>query len=160
MSLCCEPVIFVPANPDPISKPFADGIDNIACASSASSLSKHGSPNPTSTRRTTHLITPPVESLAALSATMCARIAAAAFSHGQRTSLLSTCNRVTCSSSNDSPKSAMLTAPTDVTKATISMPKASRSHFSATAPAATRAIVSLALARPPPDDALMPYLAM
>lgn len=58
---------------------------------------------------------------------------------------------------SESPKSLM--EPTDVKKATISTPYVSRSHFSATAPAATRAMVSRALLRSPPELALMPYFA-
>ena len=48
--------------------------------------------------------------------------------------------------------------PTEETKATISTPQASDKYFSAIAPAATRPIVSRALLRPPPLDALIPYL--
>jgi len=51
------------------------------------------------------------------------------------------------------------TGPTLLTKHTMVTPWRSRSHFSATAPAATRATVSRADERPPPDDALTPYLA-
>ena len=49
--------------------------------------------------------------------------------------------------------------PTEDTKATISTPWNSARHFSATVPAATRAIVSLALLRPPPLLALIPYFS-
>lgn len=58
------------------------------------------------------------------------------------------------SSSNGNP-----TFPTPLTNATISTPYASLRNFSAMAPAATRPIVSRAEARPPPDEALTPYLA-
>ncbi len=36
----------MPEKPDPISNPLVAGIDNMACASLASSLSKQGSPQP------------------------------------------------------------------------------------------------------------------
>ena len=45
------------------------------------------------------------------------------------------------------------------TQARISAPQAWRSTVLATAPAATRAAVSRAEARPPPSTARMPYLA-
>ena len=51
------------------------------------------------------------------------------------------------------------TFPTLPTNATISTPHASFRYFSAIAPAATRPMVSRAEARPPPLDALRPYLA-
>jgi hypothetical protein len=41
-----EPRILVPSKPEPSTKPFVDGIESMACASVASSLSKHGSPSP------------------------------------------------------------------------------------------------------------------
>lgn len=45
MSLCRLPGTSVPRNPDPISKPLVEGIESMACARVASSLSKHGSPS-------------------------------------------------------------------------------------------------------------------
>lgn len=51
---------------------------------------------------------------------------------------------------NSSPSKAMVFSPTCVTQQTISVPKRSRSHFLATAPAATRAAVSRAELLPPP----------
>ena len=52
----------VPAKPLPISKPFDAGSESSACARSASSLSKTGSPRPGGTPRATHSTTPPSES--------------------------------------------------------------------------------------------------
>jgi hypothetical protein len=46
----------VPANPEPISTPFTAGIDIIALARSASSLSNTGSPQPAGTPRAHEII--------------------------------------------------------------------------------------------------------
>lgn len=61
-SLCSEPAISVPLNPDPISKPLVAGMESMAWASLASSLSKTGSPSPTGQRRMTQVTLPPIES--------------------------------------------------------------------------------------------------
>ena len=61
-SLCSIPVRRVPAKPLPISKPLAAGSEISAFASSASSLSKTGSPSPAGRGATTHSTTPPSES--------------------------------------------------------------------------------------------------
>ena len=83
-------------------------------------------------------------------------MAAAVGSCGHRTALASTMVRVGgCSSS----ERGAVTVPTALTQATMRRPKRSDSHFSAMAPAATRPMVSLALALPPPEAALTPYLA-
>jgi hypothetical protein len=97
------------------------GIESIACAKSASILSKHGSPRPGGTFRQTHVTTPvsracvrrapwlacawcrtagapPTESLSALAASMALIIAAAAPGSGQRTNEASTSSRVMCCS--------------------------------------------------------------
>ena len=58
----------VPRNPDPISKPLVDGIESMACARTASNLSKHGSPRPRGQFRMTQVTAPPRESSAALAA--------------------------------------------------------------------------------------------
>ncbi len=50
-------------------------------------------------------------------------------------------------------------SPMLLTKATISIPWLSRKTFSAIAPAATRAIVSRAEERPPPEEAFTPYFS-
>ena len=60
-SLCSRPVSWVPAKPEPISKPLVAGIESMALARSASSLSKIGSPRPAGQLRMTHSITPPTE---------------------------------------------------------------------------------------------------
>lgn len=62
MSLCYEPVILVPSNPEPISKPFVAGILSIAWAIKAGNLSKQGSPKPTGTPVIQQVIVPPMES--------------------------------------------------------------------------------------------------
>ena len=61
-SLCSLPSSWVPAKPEPISKPLVAGKDITAFARSASSLSKTGMPIPTGGLLTTHSITPPQES--------------------------------------------------------------------------------------------------
>mmetsp|Transcript_28321 Transcript_28321/g.76289 ORF Transcript_28321/g.76289 Transcript_28321/m.76289 type:complete len:312 (-) Transcript_28321:380-1315(-) len=55
--------------------------------------------------------------------------------------------------------SGIETSPTDCTQVTTRVPKFSLSHFSATAPAATRPMVSRAEDLPPPEDARVPYLS-
>ena len=60
-SLCSRPVSSVPAKPEPISKPLVAGMESMALARSASSLSKIGSPRPGGQLRMTHSITPPTE---------------------------------------------------------------------------------------------------
>eukprot|EP00465_Bigelowiella_longifila_P010383 CAMPEP_0185266398 /NCGR_PEP_ID=MMETSP1359-20130426/30942_1 /TAXON_ID=552665 /ORGANISM="Bigelowiella longifila, Strain CCMP242" /LENGTH=154 /DNA_ID=CAMNT_0027856191 /DNA_START=488 /DNA_END=949 /DNA_ORIENTATION=- len=57
-SLCSEPNISVALNPEPTSNPLVAGMDMIALARSASSLSKTGDPSPAGTRRATHSTTP------------------------------------------------------------------------------------------------------
>ena len=85
---------------------------------------------------------------------MAASIAAAADGSGQRVMLASTSAIVTRSASTDDPMLA-----TDSTHDTTSMPATRFNSLRATAPAATRAAVSRAEARPPPFHARMPYLA-
>lgn len=59
-SLCIEPGTAQPPKPLPMSKPLVAGIESIACASMASSLSKTGSPSPTGQLRTTQVTVPPM----------------------------------------------------------------------------------------------------
>ena len=49
MSLFSEPLVAAPANPDPNSTPFTDGIEYIAFAKSDSIESNTGSPTPAGT---------------------------------------------------------------------------------------------------------------
>lgn len=78
-SLCTLPGMAHPPKPEPISKPFVDGIESMACASLASSLSKQGSPKPTGTLRRTQVMVPPILSCESrnfvISASMRAEIA-------------------------------------------------------------------------------------
>ncbi len=84
---------------------------------------------------------------------MAAVMRSAAAGSGQRTRVASTAARVTAAGST-TPAS---TCSTCSTQATISTPWARPSHCSTRAPAATRPMVSRALARPPPLAARMPY---
>ena len=68
--------------------------------------------------------------------------------------LASTASRVTAAGSTAASRSC-----TWLTQARISTPASWASSLRATAPAATRPMVSRALARPPPSQARMPYLA-
>lgn len=61
-SLCLLPGTSVPRKPDPISNALVAGMDNIACPSLASNLSKTGSPSPAGTLRMTQVTVPPIES--------------------------------------------------------------------------------------------------
>ena len=63
-SLCLLPGISVPRKPEPISKPLVAGMESIACARAASSLSNTGSPRPVGTFLITHVTVPPMESCA------------------------------------------------------------------------------------------------
>ena len=69
-SLCRLPGTSVPRKPEPISNAFVAGMESIACASFASSLSKTGSPSPGGTPRTTQVTVPPMESLASFARRM------------------------------------------------------------------------------------------
>ena len=82
-----------------------------------------------------------------------ASMALAVFVSGQRIMLASTMARVRFNPS----VSGALICPTWLTQATISIPSAVFSIFSAMAPAQTRPIVSRAEARPPPEEARIPY---
>lgn len=128
-SLCLLPGTSVPRKPEPISKAFVAGIESIACASVASSLSKTGSPSPEGTRRITQVTVPPIESDASFARRMrygrligvdgknsfyvthTLTMRSAVSGCGQRVGWLSTCSRVTvCRSSSNSGLSASSTA--------------------------------------------------
>mmetsp|Transcript_7907 Transcript_7907/g.32097 ORF Transcript_7907/g.32097 Transcript_7907/m.32097 type:complete len:249 (+) Transcript_7907:295-1041(+) len=151
-SLCSMPVMDTPLKPEPISKPLVAGRLIIALASSASSLSKTGCPRPRGTRRATHVTVPPVELPFLRTPSIAATICSAISGSGQRAMLDSTCSMVTVDGST-----SHSTSFTWLTQPTISTPKALRSAL-ATAPAATRPMVSRALERPPPAAARTPYL--
>mmetsp|Transcript_46866 Transcript_46866/g.111599 ORF Transcript_46866/g.111599 Transcript_46866/m.111599 type:complete len:314 (+) Transcript_46866:301-1242(+) len=155
MSLWTEPRMRVPSKPEPIAKPFVAGIDIIACASFASSLSNTGSPIPIGQLRITTLTTPPMESSSARASLMQSVIFSAVSRHGHRTMCSSTWSRVMVSML--AADSGQTMSPTPETHDTISTPYFSLSHFSAMAPAATRPIVSRAEDRPPPLAARKPY---
>mmetsp|Transcript_6980 Transcript_6980/g.15954 ORF Transcript_6980/g.15954 Transcript_6980/m.15954 type:complete len:312 (+) Transcript_6980:265-1200(+) len=155
ISLCADPRIRVPENPDPISNPLVAGIDIMACASLASSLSKHGSPRPMGQLRITMAHVPPTESSSARAALMQSAILSAVGMCGQRTMCWSTSSREMVSRFTSLSGSTM--SPTELTHDTSSVLYLSFSHFSAIAPAATRPMVSRALARPPPLAARKPY---
>ena len=176
-SLCCFPLIRVPAKPLPTSNPFVAGMESIAWARSASNLSKQGSPQPTGTFRQTHDTTPPKESWRCFAAIMASSISRPNSTTGQRTIVESTTSRVKEPRNSASCSKGSASSPTELTHATISILCCCFSHFSAIAPAATRPsverqrrrmrrseltepMVSLAEARPPPLLALMPYLQM
>lgn len=59
-SLWMEPGTSQPPKPEPISNPFVAGIESMAWASMASSLSKQGSPRPMGTFRITQVTVPPM----------------------------------------------------------------------------------------------------
>jgi hypothetical protein len=120
----------------------------------ASSFSNTGSPSPAGTPCATQVTTPPSESPARRASSMRRIISSAATGSGQRVIEASTCSRVTASASHFAS-----TACTCETKATISPQPNPRSTLRAIAPAATRPIVSRALARPPPCQLRTPYLA-
>jgi len=79
----------------------------------------------------------------------------AASGSGQRTGVASTAARVKVARSGR----GAAREPTVSTQATISTGWKTDSIFSATAPAATRAAVSRAEARPPPERARKPYFS-
>lgn len=151
-SLCMEPGILHPPKPEPISKPFVAGILSIAWASVASSLSKHGSPNPTGTFLITQVTVPPILSCLSLNSATNFSIRSAASLFGQRTGTKeSTVSRVIVS--NMDRNSGFVEgegcvgvggkrnwSPIEDTKATISTSFTSLRIFSAMAPAATRPV--------------------
>ena len=138
----------------PLSLTLLAGRLIMALASSASSLSKTGLPSPGGQPRTMQVTSPPHESPRVRTASMAAYIASAAPGSGHRVGWASTSARVTAASSKPSGRP---TSRTRETKAMTSVPATVASSFLATAPAATRPIVSRADARPPPATARMPY---
>ena len=88
---------------------------------------------------------------------MRAIIFSAVAASGQRTMFASTAAGVTVRGSTSPPTSRSCTR---CTQATISTGPAAASTLRAITPAATRPTVSRALARPPPCQARMPYLAL
>ena len=96
---------------------------------------------------------PPMESPRSFNSVTKAVIFSVALRSGQRTMLLSISDVVIVSKSTVSAS----ISPTLLTQATISILYFSFSTLAAIAPEATVPMVSLALDRPPPDEALMPY---
>jgi hypothetical protein len=86
-SLCTEPGTSQPPKPEPISKPFVAGMESMACASMASSLSKHGSPNPIGQLRMTQVTVPPMLSWASRCCSITLVMRAEAGAEGQRTGM-------------------------------------------------------------------------
>lgn len=121
-------------------------------------LSKHGSPNPAGTFLITHVTTPPTESFSFFTLSINLVMAVAVSVCGQRTVLWSTISRVMIGVVCSAKFAGACISPTELTHATICTPYRSSNHFSAIAPAATRPMVSRALARPPPELARTPYL--
>ena len=129
------------------------GLASMACASFASSFSKVGSPSPTGTLRIMQDTTPPTESPCSLSSATSCSIFTAASRSGQRMAVKSTVSllMIVLSTGVES------ISPMLLTQAMMSILHFSFRIFAAMAPAATVPMVSLALDRPPPDDARMPY---
>ncbi|KXT03694.1 hypothetical protein AC578_5129 [Pseudocercospora eumusae] len=87
-----------PPNPLPISNPLVAGMLSIACASFASSLSKHGSPKPLGVFLMTQVTVPPMLSCLSLYSAIKSPILLLASSLGHLTGLKrSTSSRVTVS---------------------------------------------------------------
>jgi hypothetical protein len=153
-SLWVEPRSRVPAKPEPSSKPFTAGIESMALARSASSLSNTGAPQPAGTPRIDARMTPPTES-----PSLRARPRSPSPSprrrrdRGSAPRWRSTSARVTVSPST---AAAIVLDLVDPGHEVI---PSGATIASATAPAATRPTVSRALARPPPAIARMPNLA-
>jgi hypothetical protein len=83
-SLCTLPGIAHPPKPEPISKPFVDGIESMACASLASNFSKEGSPSPGGTERKTQVMVPPMLSFESRNFVMRASMRAEVAGSGHR----------------------------------------------------------------------------
>src|SRR5204863_286564 len=133
------------SKPSPSSTPFTAGIDIRACASRPSSFRSHDTcePRPTGVPKASTSTTPPRVSPAALAASMRAIISRSASASRQRTGLASAAwfrgvgTGTACRAT---------TPPNSTTCEPISMPNCSSSSLH-TAPQATRATVSRALAR-------------
>src|SRR5271169_3175966 len=149
-SLCFDAGTSALANPLPISKPLVAGMESIACASLASSLSNVGSPSPGGQLRMTQVTVPPMESSEDFALRIRAVIFWAVEASGQRVGSESICARVmVCRRERyagvigDSSESSSFEVsfvvedvgiwilPTEETNATISMLWASLRYFSA-----------------------------
>mmetsp|Transcript_5795 Transcript_5795/g.5743 ORF Transcript_5795/g.5743 Transcript_5795/m.5743 type:complete len:212 (-) Transcript_5795:309-944(-) len=164
-SLWADPGILVPKKPEPNSKPLVAGNDNIAWANWASNLSKHGSPKPIGQFLTTHVTTPPMESLLSLYFSITFTISSLTVASGHLIGpTSSTSSLVIVFKIFWKPASCGLLfisiSPILDTNATISTLLALANIFSAMAPAATLPIVSLAEDLPPPEADLTPYFCM
>lgn len=84
-SLCWEPGTSQPPKPDPISNPFVAGMLSMACASIASSLSKHGSPSPIGAFLITQVTVPPILSFRSRYSAIISAIRFDALGSGHRT---------------------------------------------------------------------------
>lgn len=145
----------VPEKPEPISNPLVAGMLIMAFASSASSLSKTGAPRPAGQLRMTHSTTPPTEFPSERTSLMRSIMESTTAASPVRTMLDSMSSVVTVSGFTSALMCWM-----DFTQAKISRSGQSEwITFWATAAAATRPMVSLADALPPPCHALKPYLA-
>ena len=84
-SLCSDPGTRQPPKPDPISNALVAGMLSMACARTASSLSKHGSPSPVGLFRITHVTCPPMLSWRSRYSPMSSSMRLLAVASGQRT---------------------------------------------------------------------------
>ena len=141
-SLFNAPVVLAASNPSPISNPFTAPIEQIALARFASSFSNTGSPIPAGTPCITHSTIPPAESICAIfsSRNICASAAADA-------SGIYSIFRLHSSISNRSGCTWIF--PIAFVYAVTLTPRPSR-ILAATAPAATRPMVSRPEDLPPP----------
>ena len=87
-SLFCEPYSSAPANPEPNSTPFTDGIENMALLKSDSNELNIGSPNPTGMFVVTDSMIPPNESPFFLASKIFSLITFAVLFSGHLTSFL------------------------------------------------------------------------
>ena len=140
LSLSSLPVISAAANPAPNSIPFTAPIDITAFASSASNFSNTGSPNPAGTPSARHSTIPPHESPCCAISAIFLSISSAASLSGARIAFCSTHARSIFE--QRIPAAFTVYARTEI--------PASSKIIAATAPAATRAAVSLPEERPPP----------
>ncbi len=145
-SCACEPRLAADAKPSPISTPLMAGMLIMAPASLASSLRSPCTwlPRPGGRPWTTTSITPPSVSPSFRAASISATIAALAAASRHRTGSAST---VSWSPGPGSVPAATLIPPSTTTWLSTSAPSACARNLLATSPIATRAAVSLALAR-------------
>ncbi len=140
-SRCSLPLWVTAENPAPSSTPLTALILIRPRARSASSLSNTGSPRPGGTFEAITLIFAPIESPCSRKSSMNFSSSPIRAGSAQKNGLLSTKSKSRASSS---------IGPSCDTKPRISTPNRSRRYFLAIAPDATRIVVSLADARPPP----------